>query len=279
MAKLKPNLAEINEFAPAKMLQNYVTPDVKTVEISTLRPHPHNKKYFRTESADYFERLREDVQKRGIVVPLIAKKDGVLLAGHNRLEVAKQLGLKYVPVQYVHRDLSNDQEQEFLIKDNLLRRQFTGDEWIDIYRRLYPNFEEAVIHERLKGRAKGGIKTLTAKTIADDTGQKVSAVQKQLQKFRHSHTTIDVNNSTNNTTSKLATKKGGIVPPFADTAPQTSKQALSNAIVLKTSRKKCISLLKECAKKVESVEDETVVTVYKKAQALMKLLETKETNL
>lgn len=276
MAKLKPNLAEINEFAPAKMLQNYVTPDVKTVEVSTLSPHPNNKKYFRTESADYFERLREDVQKRGIVVPLIAKKDGVLLAGHNRLEVAKQLGLKYVPVQYVHRDLSDEQEQEFLIKDNLLRRQFTGDEWIDIYRRLYPNFEEAVIHERLKGRAKSGIKTLSAKSIADDTGQKVSAVQKQLQKFRHSHSIIDVNNGTNNTTSTSITKKGGTIPPFADAALQASKKELSSTTSLKISRKKCISLLKECAKKVESIEDETVLTVYKKAQALMKLIETGE---
>lgn len=272
MAKLKPNLAEINEFAPAKMLQNYVTPDVKTVEVSALVPHPHNKKYFRTESADYFERLREDIEKRGIVVPLIAKKDGMLLAGHNRLEVAKQLGLKYVPVQYVHRDLSNEQEQEFLIKDNLLRRQFTGDEWIDIYRRLYPNFEEAVIHERLKGRAKGGAQTLTAKTIANDTGQKVSAVQKQLQKFRNSHTVIDDN--TNNVDSTAAIKKGGTIPPFVNVTAQSSKQASSTAASLKISRKECITLLKECVKKVEGIDDvQQIAQIQKRIVALMKLLE------
>lgn len=274
MAKLKPNLAEINEFAPAKMLQNYVTPDVKTVEISTLIPHPHNKKYFRAESADYFERLREDIVKRGIVVPLIAKKDGMLLAGHNRLEVARQLGLKYVPVQYVHRDLSQEQEQEFLIKDNLLRRQFSSSEWIDIYRKLYPNFEETVIHERLKGRAKEGKQTLTAKTIANDTGQKISAVQKQLQKFRNSQAAKDGNNDANKAGSGAAIKKGGTIPPFTNATAQSSKKAHSTIVSLKTSRKQCVTLLKDCVKKIEEINDvEQIVQIQKKIVALMKLLE------
>jgi hypothetical protein len=92
-------------------------------------------------------------------------------------------------------------------------------------------------------------------------------VQKQLQKFRHSHTTIGVANNT---------KKGGTIPPFADDVSQSSKQALSNTAIIKISRKKCISLLKECAKRVESIEDETVLIVYKKAQALMKAIETRE---
>jgi ParB-like nuclease domain len=279
MAKLKPNLAEINEFAPSKMLQNYVTPDVKTVELSTLTPHPHNKEYFRTESSEYFERLREDIQKRGIVVPLIAKKDGMLLAGHNRLEVAKQLGLKYVPVQYVHRDLSPEQEQEFLIKDNLLRRQFTGDEWIDIYRRLYPSFEEEVIHNRLKGRAKGGTQILSAKSIASDTGQQVAAVQKQLQKFRRTQTSIDNLNSSNennaNTPTSLpSTKKGGTIPPLLNTTQESSNDETSRLATLTSSRKKCISLLKECTKKIEVIDDaERIAQVQKKIMLLVKLLE------
>jgi ParB family chromosome partitioning protein len=274
MAKLKPNLAEINDFAPAKMLQNYVTPDVKTVETSALTPHPDNKKFFRKESPEYFERLREDIQKRGIVVPLIAKKNGVLLAGHNRLETAKELGLKYVPVQYVHRDLSEEQEREFLIKDNLLRRQFNSDEWIEIYRRLYPTFEEEIIQERLKGRAKSGSKTLSAKSIADDTGQKVSAVQKQLQKFRRENVRVEENKSTRNHSSLPQTKKGGTIPPFSKTSVSSAKGQVSSASVLKNSRKECVAFLKDCIKKVEMIDDvKQLQQVQKKVALLVKFLE------
>lgn len=262
MAKLKPNLAEINKFTPQKMLQNYVTPDVKTVDVSALIPHPSNKKYFRTESAEYFERLREDIQKRGIVVPLIAKKDGQLLAGHNRLAVAKELGLKYVPVQYVLRELNAEQEQEFLIKDNLLRRQFTGEEWLNIYRNLYPNFEEEILSERLKGRAKKGTQAISAKNIAEDTGQNVSAVQKQLQKFRHKHEQ-----------GQAKTKKGGTVPPLPTSSKNTSKKASSGIQQLKESRKKCTMLLKECTKKIEEIDDvQHLQSIQKKIAALVKSL-------
>lgn len=284
MAKLKPNLAEINEFTPQKMLQNYVTPDVKTVDISTLVPHPNNKKYFRTESPEYFERLREDIQKRGIVVPLIAKKDGQLLAGHNRLAVAKELGLKYVPVQYVMRELSKEQEQEFLIKDNLLRRQFTGEEWVNIYRNLYPNFEEEILSDRLKGRAKKGAQTLSAKSIAEDTGQNVSAVQKQLQKFRRTHEQHQANNSaadsleysledSSEAVYPSSTKKGGTVPPFHKTSNNSSIKAPFHIQKLKESRKKCMMLLKECTKKIQEIDDvKQIESVQKKIMALAKFL-------
>jgi hypothetical protein len=113
----------------------------QNVALADLRLNPQNAKIFRQESEEYFERLREDIRKRGIVVPLIAKKDGTLLAGHNRYTVAQELNLQYVPVEYVKEDLSAEREQEFLIKDNLLRRQFTAQEWIGIYTKLYPDFE------------------------------------------------------------------------------------------------------------------------------------------
>jgi hypothetical protein len=96
-------------------------------------------------------------------------------------------------VQYVQEQLSAEQEREFLIKDNLLRRQFTGKEWIEIYRKLYPDFDERIA-ERKRGGDTTGKKVrakeqrdkfpLTAKRIAQDTGQKEEAVKKQLQRHK-----------------------------------------------------------------------------------------------
>jgi ParB-like chromosome segregation protein Spo0J len=124
--------------------------------------------------------LEQDIRERGIVVPLLAKEDGTLLAGHNRLIVAEKLNLKFVPVQYVKQHISEHEEQVFVIKDNLLRRQFTGAEWMQIYRRLYPDFDARIADGNKAGKPKAA--ALTARIIANDTGQKVEAVRKQLQR-------------------------------------------------------------------------------------------------
>lgn len=152
-----------------------------------LKANPLNTAYFREESDEYFSRLRMDIAKRGIIVPLVAKMDGTLLAGHNRLKLAQEIGLKTVPVQYIIEDrkkpFTQEQEREFLIKDNVLRRQLMLGEWIALYKILYPDFEEQVLAAR-DGRPTGGENRLTPEKIAKETGQKSATVQKQLQKFR-----------------------------------------------------------------------------------------------
>lgn len=170
--------------------------DVQYISPSRLKPNPLNQDFFREESTEYFANLRNDIGERGIIVPLIAKKDNILLAGHNRLRLATELGLENIPVQYVLDTLPQKSEQEFIIKDNLFRRQFSTSEWIVLYKKLYPDFDEQIQQETRGGGLKWS-KTehsvlldseastrLTADKIAKDTGQKVSAVQKQLSKYR-----------------------------------------------------------------------------------------------
>lgn len=153
---------------------------VRQTPIHTLLVNPLNATIFQEETPDYFEKLTNDVQKRGILTPLVAKADGTLLAGHNRLRVAQALNLQYVPVQFVNENevwkLSHEEEREYIVKDNLLRRQISGDEWIQTYRKLYPDFDAQVMQASRT--------SLNAAQIAADTGQSKSAVQKQLQKLR-----------------------------------------------------------------------------------------------
>lgn len=182
--------------------------DVQQIAPSKLKVNPLNSDYFREESDDYFTQLREDVRLRGIIVPLLAKRDDILLAGHNRLRVALELGLATVPVQYVLDALPEKAEREFIIKDNLYRRQFSTAEWIHLYKKLYPDFDIQIQQETRGGGQKwsktenhalsktehsvlldpapqdNAGRRLTAQKIADDTGQKLSAVQKQLTKYR-----------------------------------------------------------------------------------------------
>lgn len=166
--------------------------DVLYEHPKTLKPHPENATLFQEQDDLYFNRLRDDVRERGILVPLQVKPDKTLLAGHNRLRVALELGLERVPVQYVEDTLSPEQEREFLIKDNLLRRHLSGQECIELYRKMYPNFDER-IREKVVGRKPQTEEPttqpeeqqpLTAREIAAATGQKERTVQHQLQQYR-----------------------------------------------------------------------------------------------
>lgn len=179
--------------------------DVFYVKPSELRPNPFNSVLFKKESEEYFERMTSDIQERGIVVPLIAKNDGTLLAGHNRLSIAQKLKLGKVPVQYLEDTLDEQREKEFIIKDNIFRRQHAAEEWLSLYRTLYPDFEQRLaVHGRptadtMRLAADSDLKAdksafpnksnktpqkeaLTVKKIARDTGQTTAAVQKQLHR-------------------------------------------------------------------------------------------------
>lgn len=173
-----------NEITGIKLSQ------VRYVEIDTLRENPINSALFKKENEQYFSTLEADIKERGILVPLIAKRDGTLLSGHNRLYVAKQLGFSVVPVQYVEDELTNEQETGFLIKDNLYRRHLSQAEWVSLYKKMYPDFESWIESER-RGRRKKDMSfisetpTLSAEKIAHDTGQSVAAVKKQIVRLKN----------------------------------------------------------------------------------------------
>lgn len=166
----------------------------------TLKPNPNNTELFSEEDETYFNRLRDDVRERGIVVPLLVKPDKTLLAGHNRLRVALEIGLERVPVQYVEDALSAEQEVEFLIKDNLLRRQLSPAQSIALYKKLFPNFEERIKTKVVGRKPANGErselpeeeKPLTAKEIAARTGQKERTVQHQLQQHRKREEAVQI---------------------------------------------------------------------------------------
>lgn len=213
MAKRIPNLAEFDTLLP-ESLQGKVklTDKVQWVKPDVLTPNPRNRELFANESEEYFKQLREDVRERGILVPLVAKEDGTLLSGHNRLQIAQELGLKVIPVQYVQNTLSGEQEQEFIIKDNLYRRQLSQSERIELYKKLFPDFEATFLEpnaETTVGRVKKGTSRLTLQQIADTTGQKLSAVKMQITRAREEQNKKNGHIVTKNIQPKITPKKNG----------------------------------------------------------------------
>jgi ParB-like chromosome segregation protein Spo0J len=176
------------ETLPENFRRKIPMTDVKQVSPAELRGNIKNKEYFGQESEQERQHLREDIRRRGIIVPLIAKRDGTLLAGHNRWLLAQELKLKYVPVQYVQEELTDEREREFIVKDNLLRRQLSAEKRMSLYQMLYPDFEETYLNPTTRsvgGRTKNtDSKRLTIARIAEETGQKENTVKKQIKDVR-----------------------------------------------------------------------------------------------
>ena len=152
--------------------------EIQMVNPNKLQHNQVNRRFFKAETGQYFDKLAADIKKRGILVPLVAKQDGTLLAGHNRLLVAQTLKIAKVPVQYVVGKIAADEEKEFIIKDNLLRRHLAPAERMALYRLIIPKFDERIEIER---SAEMGV---SASEIAEKTGLNPKTVNYDLTRAR-----------------------------------------------------------------------------------------------
>ena len=150
---------------------------IKQVKIRDLKINKKNVQYFKYQDEKKLETLIEDIAKRGILVPLIAKKNGMLLAGHSRLKAAKKLKMETVPVQFVADHLTEGEETAFLIKDNALRRHMNRDARKIIYYRIYPDFDTRIM---LSGKTNG----INLKRISEETGLSYNTLNSDLVAFR-----------------------------------------------------------------------------------------------
>ena len=87
---------------------------VKEVSIDKLQPYKRNaKKHPRSQ----VERIAASLREFGWRQPVVIDKDGVVVIGHGRLEAAKSLGMKTVPVT-IAEDLTEAQIKALRLADN-----------------------------------------------------------------------------------------------------------------------------------------------------------------
>ncbi|WP_051276451.1 ParB/RepB/Spo0J family partition protein [Desulfovirgula thermocuniculi] len=91
------------------------------VPIELLKPHSKNGEYFSRPSPEkYYEEIKRSIATEGIRDSLKVTPDYTAIAGHLRLEIAKELGFEKVPVQIVDGD--PEYLEYLLIADNEERR-------------------------------------------------------------------------------------------------------------------------------------------------------------
>ena len=86
---------------------------VKEISVAQIKPYPHNPR--KNEAA--VEPVANSIKAFGFRVPIVLDKNGVIVAGHTRLEAAKRLGLEKVPC-VVADDLTPEQVKAFRLADN-----------------------------------------------------------------------------------------------------------------------------------------------------------------
>ena len=78
-------------------------------------------------SEEEYTALKEDIAKRGVLVPVEYDEDGNILDGHHRVKACEELGIKNWP-SIVRIGMSEDEKAEHVLKLNIARRHLPR-EW------------------------------------------------------------------------------------------------------------------------------------------------------
>ena len=92
-------------------------------KLTDIKPNPNNPRVIRDES---FKKLVNSIKEFPEMLelrPIVVNKDMVILGGNMRYRACQEAGLKEVPIKIADK-LTEDQEREFIIKDNV-----SGGEW------------------------------------------------------------------------------------------------------------------------------------------------------
>jgi len=93
-----------------------------TISVSKIKPNPNNPRLIKD---DKFKKLVQSIKDFPDMLnkrPIVVNKDMIVLGGNMRLKACIEAGMKEVPV--IVADWSEEQQREFIIKDNV-----SGGEW------------------------------------------------------------------------------------------------------------------------------------------------------
>lgn len=96
--------------------------EIKYIPINEIKPYKNNPR-LNEEAIPY---VMNSIKEFGFKNPIILDKNNVIVAGHTRLESAKRLDMKEVPVIYAD-DLTEEQIKAFRLADNKVAEKSLWD--------------------------------------------------------------------------------------------------------------------------------------------------------
>ena len=92
------------------------------VKISEVKLNPNNPRLIKDDKFKKLVQSIKDFPEMLNIRPIVVNQDMIILGGNMRYKACKEAGLKEIPI--IIADLTEDQQREFLIKDNT-----SGGEW------------------------------------------------------------------------------------------------------------------------------------------------------
>ncbi len=92
-------------------------PQIVMRAVSEMKPYAHNA---RTHSHAQIEQLAASIREFGFTNPVLATTEGMIVAGHGRIEAAKLVGISEVPTLVVGANWSPAQLRAYVLTDNQL---------------------------------------------------------------------------------------------------------------------------------------------------------------
>jgi ParB-like chromosome segregation protein Spo0J len=89
-------------------------PAAEWVAVSALKAWDRNPRH----NADAIPKVEASIRRFGFAAPIVARRDGTIIAGHTRWEAAKRLCLEVVPVRFL--DLDDTEAMALALADNKL---------------------------------------------------------------------------------------------------------------------------------------------------------------
>lgn len=96
--------------------------EIKYIPIDGIKPYKNNPRL----NEDAIPYVMNSIKEFGFKNPIILDKNNVIVAGHTRLESAKRLDMKEVPVIYAD-DLTEEQVKAFRLADNKVSEKSMWD--------------------------------------------------------------------------------------------------------------------------------------------------------
>jgi DNA modification methylase len=95
---------------------------MEIVKISEVKLNPNNPRLIKDDKFKKLVQSIKDFPEMLNIRPIVVNQDMIILGGNMRYKACKEAGLKEIPI--IITDLTEDQQREFLIKDNT-----SGGEW------------------------------------------------------------------------------------------------------------------------------------------------------
>ena len=164
--------------------------DIEYVKPASLSAHPENRTYYSGFDGEEYETLKADIQRAGKVLkPIeISRESGLVVAGNRRLQAALELNLTSIPI--IRRAFDTDEDElDYLIKDNLLQRQLTK---ADHERLIEQRFKDRILDSNRGGdRRSTSFKDEQAERLDQEISRRLgiaeSTVRKCLAAIRKHH--------------------------------------------------------------------------------------------